>query len=78
MTQRNRVSRDAFRFSLGGINRINGFGVSYIVADDRINQAISAALAERPATDPGDSSSGSGGRPRRWGRFWLGRRHQPA
>ena len=45
MFQKAKSGRDAFTFSLRGMNTIASFAAAPAIADDRINKAIDARLA---------------------------------
>lgn len=74
MSEKARPARDAFTFSLGGMNTISSFVVAPVIADDRINKALGKRLKRAQEDEPEAAPKIAPS----WGRFWLRRRRQPA
>jgi len=74
MFEKAKPRRDAFTFSLGGMNTISSFVVSPAIADDRINKILDERLRHTQEDQP-DTAREMGAS---WGRFWLRRRRQAA
>lgn len=74
MSEKTKPVRDAFTFSLGGMNTISSFAVAPVIADDRINKMLDKRLS-RAQEDQPDTAREIGST---WGRFWLRRRRQAA
>ena len=72
MFEKAKPRRDAFRFSLSGMNTISSFTISPAIADDRINKTLNERLRpsrQNQPTTPAENRFS-------WGRFWLRRRRQ--
>ena len=69
MTEKARNGRDAFTFSLRGLNTMASSGVAPVVADDR----ISRAAARQQVTDQQDQPDTGKELDATRGRFWLSR-----
>jgi len=74
MFEKAKARRDAFRFSLGGMNTISSFVVAPAIADDRINKILDERLGDTQEDQP-DTAHEMGVS---WGRLWLRRRRQAA
>ena len=74
MSLKNRIARDAFSFSLGGLSAKTSYLAMQAIAEDRINKAIDERL-RRPPQDQPDTEHEM---PRLRGRFWLSKRHRAA
>ena len=72
MFEKAKPRRDAFTFSLGGMNTVSSFVVSPAIADDRINRIVDEQRRHTQEDQPNAAWEIGVS----WGRFWLRRRRQ--
>ena len=74
MSVKDRKSRDAFTFSLGGLSAKTPYLALQAIAEDRINKAIDERLRRSQDDQPETAREMPGLR----GRFWLSKRRRAA